>query len=188
MKRLTVLVLAVVLNVGMGIDTAAAQSQGVIFDGALIFATEPASAFDPTIGVGFGLSVDMTDRMDLGDKNAKFHLRGDISYFKWKESGPGFKAEYTRIPIFGGVRYFLPVQHDSIDVFVEGGLELSLDEAEVTLSPLPKVSESELHLGITPGVGIEFPAGDTLVVGGNLRWHIITDDYFTLGAYLGVKF
>ena len=48
-----------------------------------------------------------------------------------------------------------------------------------------KVSESDTNLGITPGVGILFPISNQFYIGGNLNWHIISDDYFTLGVTIG---
>ncbi len=115
----------------------------------------------------------------------------DLSYISWDYEVTvatiTSKVELTRIPIFLGVRYNLP--GEPVKVFFEGGLEVSLDEYEASLSgPIPfSRSESETNIGITPGVGISYLVSDTLLVGANARYHIIADAYFSLGVFVGFR-
>jgi len=71
--------------------------------------------------------------------------------------------------------------------YLEGGLELSYDEAEVA-SFFGKASATEINLGLAGGAGLEIPLADNLVLGFNGRLHLIADSFLTLGASLGVRF
>ncbi len=162
-------------------------------DGMLSIATEPAGGFGETIGLGVGMGFDLSDT--LKPSSGKIFGRVDINYFNWDESVFGVDVEYTRIPIFVGGRYYIPTHDAKIDIFVEAGLEFSFDKAEAAVvEPFPpfntvRASESDLNIGITPGIGIEVPiSNDGLFVGGDARWHMITDDYFTLSFVIGKKF
>jgi hypothetical protein len=89
---------------------------------------------------------------------------------------------------FGGPRFFFgPGGTRSIKPFLEGGLELSFDDAEVA-TPFGKASDSELNLGLAGGGGIEIPLSDRLkfIVSGRL--HVITDDFLSLAATIGASF
>jgi hypothetical protein len=190
MKKVFVIVFTAamifILNIGSAF---AAHEQGMMIDGSLSLATETVSGSGTTVGLGAGLSMDISDRVHLSDKKAKLQLRGDINYYNWDYDVFGINLSVTRVPIFVGGRYFLPIQGSSkVDVYVEGGLELSFDNVETAVPFFGKVSESDINLGVTPGVGIEIPLQNSLVLGANARYHLISDSYMTLGVSLGYRF
>jgi opacity protein-like surface antigen len=191
MKKVLVIFFASVMISGLAVGSAfAAHEQGMMIDGSLSLATETVSGSGTTVGLGAGLSVDISDRVHLSDKKAKLQLRGDINYYNWDYDVFGINLSVTRVPVFVGGRYFLPIQGSSkVDVYVEGGLELSFDNVETALPfGIGKVSSSDINLGVTPGVGIEFPLQNNLVLGANARYHLITDSYMTLAVSLGYRF
>ncbi len=162
-------------------------------DGMLSLASDPTGAFGTTLGIGAGVGFDLSDR--LKPSSGKIYGRADINWFKWDASEFGIDVSYTKIPIFLGGRYYVPSSSSDVNVFVEAGLEFSFDKAEVAVpvfffgGPALKASESALHIGITPGAGIEVPiSNDGLFIGGDARYHMITDGYFTLSLVLGKKF
>jgi hypothetical protein len=196
MKRFTIMV-AVVAMVALLYGNAFAakassSSNKTEVDGMLSLASDPVSGFGTTLGLGAGIGFDLTDR--LKPSTGKLFGRADINYFSWDESMWGVTLNYTKIPIFVGGRYYVPTSGSNVDIFVEAGLEFSFDKAEVAVPSfffpgVLKSSESSLHIGITPGAGIEIPiSNDGLFIGGDARWHMITDDYFTLSLVLGKKF
>ncbi len=72
-------------------------------------------------------------------------------------------------------------------------MELSFDEVEVALPGRPfgrhnTASESDINFGIVPGAGIELPINQQLGFVADARWHLITDNYFTLQAGLAYHF
>lgn len=196
MKRFSVIVVAVLFAVlvsGTAFSAKASSGSKTEVDGMLSVATEPAGGFGETIGLGVGVGFDLSDT--LKPSRGKIYGRADINYFNWDESVFGIDVSYTRVPVFVGGRYYVPMSGAKIDVFVEAGLEFSFDKAEVAVvAPFPpfntvKASDSELHIGLTPGAGIEVPiSNDGLFIGGDARWHMITDDYFTLSFVFGKKF
>ncbi len=189
MKKLVIAIAAlVIVAVGSG-SAFAAHTSGMQIDGSLSVASDVYNGYGATLGVGVGLSVDISDRMHLSDKNAKLQLRGDINYFSSSESFFGMDLEARRIPVFLGARYFIPMQSKStMDLYVEGGLEVSFDSFETGIPFFGKVSVSETNIGVAPGVGLEFPLGDNLVLGLNARYHIVSGSYLSGSASIGVKF
>ncbi len=190
MRRILGIAVAVCLvTVFSGNAFAAGKSgrNGMALDGTLSIGTEPASGFGDTLGLGFGMSLDLT--RDLGVTTGKLMGRADITYYQWDASEFGVDVSYTRVPIFLGGRFYLPMESRTpFDIYLEGGLEFSFDKAEANVPFLGKRSESELHIGITPGAGIELPLSDTLYVGGSIRLHMITDSYLSVAATIGTKF
>jgi len=189
MKKLFVIVIATVLMAaGAGSAVAADGKSGATVDGTLSIATEPVGGFGNPVGLGVGASMDITDTIKLSDKNAKIHLRGDLTYYEWDDTQLGIDISYRRIIAFGGGRYFIPMGGRSgVAPYLEGGLELSYDEAEVA-SFFGKASATEINLGLAGGAGLEIPLADNLVLGFNGRLHLIADSFLTLGASLGVRF
>jgi opacity protein-like surface antigen len=191
MKKVFAIVFTAAMILTLNIGSAfAAHAQGVTIDGSLSLATETVSGSGTTAGIGVGLSMDISDRVHLSDKRAKLQLRGDITYYNWDYDVLGINLSVTRVPVFVGGRYFLPIQDNSkVDVYVEGGLELSFDNVETALPfGIGKVSSSDINLGVTPGVGIEFPLQSNLVLGANARYHLISDSYMTFAVSLGYRF
>ncbi len=195
MKRVSVVIIAVLMLALLGGNAFAAKASSgakTEVDGMLSIATDPAGGFGTTIGLGAGVGFDLSDR--LHPSSGRIFGRVDINYFSWDQSFWGVDLNYTKIPVFVGGRYYIPSQGSNVDVFVEAGLEFSYDTVDVAVpnfffGGVMKASESELHIGVTPGVGIEVPVSkDGLFIGGDARWHMITDDYFTLSFVFGKKF
>lgn len=171
------------------------RSTGVSVDGFIGLGTEPADDLGSTIGLGVGASLDLEAfGADFADAE-NMQVRADISYFKWEEDMFGVDVSLRRIPVFGGVRYFFTPEAgrraSDVGLYGEGGLELSFDEAEAAVC-VPFLgcvsgSSSEINLGITVGGGVEMPVAENMYIGANLRYHLISDSYFTIMASFGVK-
>lgn len=175
---------------------ASAFAEGVTLDAGGLFATEPADGLGSEFGFRVGGSYDISEMV-----GAPVEVRADVSYIKWSEeesytfltSTATAEVEFRRIPIFLGARYNLPV--DPVNVFFEAGLEVSLDKAEATATISDPIlgtmtlsaDESETNFGFTPGIGVSYPLSETVLVGANARYHVVSDSYFTFGLFLGVK-
>ncbi len=188
MKRFVLIALAASVVFGMTATAFAksarssGSSEGAEIDGSLVLATAPASGFDAGIGVTFGFGA------MLPQINRDLQGRAEISYFSWSATQFGVDVSYTRIPFDVGGRFFLPAGSEQVKVFVQGMLELSFDKAEANIPGLGKTSASDTHLGIVPGAGIELKLSPGLSFVADARWHLITDDYFTVQAGLAAHF
>jgi hypothetical protein len=184
MKRFILIALAALVLCSMTTTAfAKSPSQDVEVDGSLAIASAPASGFDTGFGVTFGVG------MMLPQINRDLQGRIELSYFEWSATEFGVDVTYTRVPIAAGGRFFLPTQSGNLKVFVQGMLELSFDKVEVSNFPFPgTASESETHLGLVPGAGIELKINPSLSFVADARWHLITDDYVTLQAGLAAHF
>jgi opacity protein-like surface antigen len=144
-------------------------------DASIDLATAPVSGFDSTLGfsVGFGYELEQ-----------ELQLRGDISYYSYDEDFFGDSLTYTRVPVAASVRKYFPLNpQKNVNIFVQGGLELSFDEVEVSVPFFGKASESEVNLGLVGGGGVEFALSREFGLGGIAKYHVISDDYLTLGLY-----
>ncbi len=183
MKKILLISLVVFV---LGYGTAFAEeskSSGLTIDGSIGLGTEPESGFGSAFGIRFGVSQDFL-KVFKKAKSTKhtesLQLRVDLSYLKWEHEQSGVDISYRRIPIFLGGRYLFPTKlADAFTIYVEGGLEISLDKAEAVVPPATSVSESKTNIGITPGVGIMYPINEKLSAGFDLRGHLISDNYFT---------
>ena len=184
MKRIALFALTAIFLLGLTTTAFAkeASSQQVEIDASLVLATAPASGFDTGVGVTFGAGV----MLPQIDKNLQ--ARAEFSYFSWSATEFGFSVDYTRVPIFGGARYFLPTQDDKLKFYVEGGLEISFDTVEAAVPFSGTSSETDVHLGIVPGAGLEVKVSPNLGIVAGLRWHLITDDYWTLQGGVAYHF
>lgn len=186
MKKVAIMLLALVLASGTAFAAGGQAGSGVSFDLSGNYASEPASGFDGTFGLELGANVDL-NRLGTSistSKGVELQGRASLSYYNWDESIFGQDLEYRRIPLFVGGRVLAPVS-PQLKVYGQLGLEISFDEVEFFHPVFGRFSESDTNLGLTPGVGIIFPVSNQLYLGGNLSWHIISDNYFTLGVTVG---
>ena len=185
MKRIVIITAAVLLALSAGTQAFAKSEQmgNAEVDASLVWASAPASGFDSTIGlcIGGGTMVDKD-----------IQARVDLTFLTWSESFFGADLDYSRTPITVSGRYYVPMEQNDLKVFVQGGLELSFDKVEVAMPDFfggyVKASESDVHLGITPGAGLDFAIAPQLSIVADVRWHIITDSYFTLQAGVAYHF
>jgi len=188
MKRFALISLAALIVCGMTATAFAksagsSSSQDVEVDGSLAVASAPASGFDTGFGVTFGFG------MMLPQINKNLQGRIELSYYEWSATEFGDDVTYKRVPIDIGGRFFLPTQSGNLKVFVQGMLEVSFDTVEASTFPFPGTSsESEAHLGLVPGAGLELKFNPRLSFVADARWHLITDDYLTLQAGLAYHF
>ncbi len=188
MKRFTLITLAALIVCSVAATAFAksagsSSSQDVEVDGSLAVASAPASGFDTGWGVTFGFGT------MLPQIHKDLQGRIELSYFEWSASEFGVDVTYKRVPVDIGGRFFLPTQSGNLKVFVQGMLEVSFDEVEVSNFPFAGTSsESETHVGFVPGAGIELKINPTLGFVADVRWHIINDDYVTLQAGLAYHF
>ncbi len=190
MKKVVVMLLALGLLSGTAFaaGTGNPAGSGLSIDLSGNYASEPASGFDGTFGPELGVNVDL-NRIGLNvgaSKNVEVLGRASLSYYNWDENIFGVDLEYRRIPLFLGGRVATTVS-PQVKLYGQLGLELSFDRAEAFHPVFGKVSESDTNIGITPGVGILIPISNQFYVGGNVSWHIIEDNYFTLGVTLGLN-
>jgi opacity protein-like surface antigen len=192
MKKILLISLAVFL-LGYGLAFAEEGKSSVFsLDGAIGLGTEPESGFGSAFAVRFGVSQDFLKVFKKAKRSKhteNLQLRADLSYLKWEQDISGIDVSYRRIPIFFGGRYIFPTKlADAFSIYVEGGLEISLDKAEAVVPPTTSVSESETNIGITPGVGIMYPFNEKLSAGLDLRGHFISDNYWTWMLSLNYNF
>lgn len=185
MKKCNFLFLIAVLVFGMATTVFAAGSStsGAEIDGSVGFGTGPNN-FDPAFGMNFGGGYTLP--------NLPVQVRADVSYFKFERSVVGASFKYTRIPFTFSGRYYFPVG-DKLKFFAQGGAEVSIDKLEspiflsTTLGLLPgTASESKTNFGASAGGGVEFFFNPHASVFGLARFHVITDNYFSMhfgGAY-----
>lgn len=161
---------------------------GVTVDASLLFATAPEGAFDATVGIGVGALVDLSHRMNMSSRNMKLGVRGDISYYSWDGSAFGIDLSYTRLAFFGGPRFTFAPGNAKIEPYVEGGLELTFDKAEVAMPFVGKASASDTSLGFAGGGGVDFILAPNVKLGVNGRLHLVSDSFLTIGATIGLMF
>lgn len=185
MKKVAIMLVALILASGTAF-AAGGQAGSASIDLSGNFASEPASGFDDTFGLEIGANVPLS-RLGMNvstSKSTEVQGRVSLSYYNWDQSVFGNDLEYERIPFFVGGRVVSAVS-PQFKVYGQLGLELSFDKVETFNPVFGKVSESDTNLGITPSVGILFPLSNQVFLGASLGWHIITDDYFTLGVTIG---
>lgn len=183
MKKIMIITAAVLLAFSTGTQAFAKSEQvgNAEVDASLVWASAPASGFDSTIGLTIGGGA-------MVDKDIQ--ARVDISFLTWSESFFGVDLDYSRTPITVSARYYVPMQQQELKVFVQGGLEMSFDKVETANPVFPglKASESDVRLGITPSAGIDYAITPELSIVADLRYHLITDSYFTLQAGVALHF
>ncbi len=186
MKKVALILLGLVLVSGTAVAAGNPAGSGLSVDLSGNYASEPASGFDGTFGPELGVNVDLS-RLGLNvgaSKSVEVQGRASLSYYNWDQSIFGVDLEYRRIPIFVGGRV-LTSASPQVKLYGQLGLELSFDKVEAFNPVFGKESESKTRLGLAPGVGILFPISNQLYLGGNLSWHIVSDNYFTLGVTVG---
>jgi opacity protein-like surface antigen len=200
MKFVAVLIVMIVfLMAGVGTGFAQ-QDHNASMDGFIGLGTEPGNDFGTGFGLGVGLNIPFNNIFSVTNPSGTakdLMIRADLSYFFWDvDIGSPFgsvNVEFTRLPIFLGARYFIPadrIKAQRLKIYGEAGVELSFDEAEAAVvdpftGTVFKTSDSEVNFGIPIGAGIQYYVSDKVNVGFNVRWHIISDSYFTLAASIG---
>jgi len=178
----------------------AQQDHGSSLDAFFGLASEPAGDVGTGLGFGVGLNIPFTSVFDVStrsDTTDNLVLRADLSYFSWDgdTSAPfvTFEEEFKRIPIFLGLRLFVPpgkIKAKRLGIYGEIGIELSFDEVEVkTTNTLAgtsvKTSDDEINFGVPIGAGIQYYISEKWYLGFYSRLHIISDSYFTLTGAVG---
>jgi hypothetical protein len=194
MKKAALLFSLIVVLIASPDTGFAQEDHGASVEAFLAIGSEPAGDLGTGYGLGVGLNIPFNDIFNLNSPSraAKdLMIRADISYFSWEgdTDTPFFSVdeEFTRIPIFLGIRFFLPddiIQAEGLRIYGEAGVELSFDEAEVKFNGF-KESDDEINFGVPIGVGMQYYISEKWYLGLNARLHIISDDYFTLAASMG---
>jgi hypothetical protein len=162
---------------------------GVTIDGSLIAATAPTGGYDATVGIGIGALVDITNRVNVSNKNIKLGIRGDMSYYSWDGNFYGFGVSYKRLAFFGGPRFTIqPGANAAVLPYVEGGVELTYDDIGMYTPGFGSASTTGLSLGLAGGGGVDFLLAKNLKLGVNGRLHLISDAFVTVGVTLGLMF
>ncbi len=141
------------------------------------FGTEPASGVGSLLGGTVGAGVEVAKNIQV---------RGDFSYLRANKTDNGVELTYTRLPIDISGRYFIPVTQQ-LNVFGQGGLELSFDEAKgYNSNTLVSAKANETHFGVVLGAGGEFAINQQVGITANMLYHAIADGYLSVSA--GVAF
>ncbi len=190
MKKVVIAFFALALACGTAFAAGSPAGSGASADLSLNYASDPGSGFDGTVGLELGANMDL-NRLGINlstSKGVDLQGRVSLSYYNFEDDRFfGADLEYRRIPLFVGGRVVAPVA-PSLKVYGQLGLELSFDRVEVYVPGVGKHSDSDVNLGLTPGVGLIVPLSSQFYLGANLNWHIIEDDYFTLGVGAGINF
>lgn len=160
-------------------------------DAALGIGTEPAARLGSTFGLRVGYQDEFLKLFPNASDNEftqALLFRADVSYFSWKKDFSGAKLKYRRLPVFVGGRYFIPVDLGGAALFSDGGVEVSFDSADVCVSGIGcgSASASDINAGVAAGIGVEVPLDESLTLGADLRWHLVSDNYFTLMGFVGI--
>jgi hypothetical protein len=184
MKKIAIAALFSVLVFASADVAGAAGGIGVDLSGN--WASEPSSGFDDTFGVELGMNVDFKKfGVNIDSKNLDLLGRVSLGYYDWDKSQSGFNLDYQRIPLFLGARLQTSLA-PQVKFYGQLGLEFSFDDKDsYTGIPGFKQSDSELNVGVTPGIGLLFPISNTFYAAIRFDYHIISDDYATLGLTLG---
>jgi hypothetical protein len=171
----------VLVNAGV-----AGAAGGTSIDLSGNWAFEPESGFDDTFGLEFGLNVDFKRfGWNVGSKDTEFQGRVSLGFYEWDQSAPGTTLDYQRIPLFLGARVLTSLA-PQVKLYGQLGLEFSFDDKDsYSGTPGLKQSDSEVNVGLTPGIGLLFPISNSFYAAIRLDYHIISDDYATLGLTLG---
>jgi hypothetical protein len=121
--------------------------------------------------------------VNIDSKNLDLLGRVSLGYYDWDKTQNGFNLDYQRIPLFLGARLQTSLA-PQIKFYGQLGLEFSFDDKEYVNS-FGKQSDSELNVGLTPGIGLLFPISNSFYAAIRFDYHIISDDYATLGLTLG---
>lgn len=163
-------------------SSTSSSPQGTEIDVSLVVASAPASGFDTGAGITFGLGT----MLPQFDKNLQGRI--EISYFSWSASEFGVDVTYSRIPVAVAARYYVPTQNRGLKFYFQGGVELSFDELEAGTPFGTRTTESDVHLGIVPGAGLDVNISKNLSFVTDIRAHIITDSYLTAQVGLAYHF
>jgi opacity protein-like surface antigen len=183
MKRAAIVFIAVLL---MLTGTAFAANRGPSFEGFLGMGTEPVNDIGIGYGLGFGFNLPFNDVFNVSNPGSvkNLMLRADITYYHWEDEvtvGPlTVDVEATRVPVFLGVRYFIPtgvIKAQKLGLFVEGGFELSFDGADTP--------DDEVNFGFPVGFGMQYQVNPNTYLGLSGRLHLISDSYFSLVGTVG---
>lgn len=139
---------------------------------------------DPVVGMASGWGVSLGGGVDVADvspflKGGALQVRGDVARNSWKKQG----IEYTRHPVTAGVRLYDPMAGIRGYTYGEAGVSVSFDKAVSSAR-----FASEVNVGFTPGVGVEFEVGRAMRFGLGLRYHLIDRGYLDSSASLGFVF
>ena len=184
MKKFVLAALFSVLVIASAGAAGAAGGIGIDLSGN--WASEPSGGFGDTFGLDLGLNVDFRKfGVNLESKNLDLLGRVSLGYYDWDKGAPGTTLDYQRIPFFLGARLQTSLA-PQIKFYGQLGLEFSFDDKDsYTGIPGFKQSDSELNVGLTPGIGLLFPISNTFYAAIRFDYHIISDDYATLGLTLG---
>jgi len=141
-------------------------------DLTLDVATEPAGGFGSAVGFTIGGGYEVMDNLQA---------RIDLSYYSWDQGFFGEELTFRRIPLDLGARYYIQLPPKGLTVYPLAALEISFDEVEVVLPFFGKQSADEVNAGVVIGGGVDFALTNEFSVGANLKGHLISDGYVTLG-------
>lgn len=200
MKKVFFFVLASVLIIGAGSAFANGMSIDLMGDYG-----SGLGDYDSGFGLGVGVNADYGKIIHVakGTKLAKIsknmQFRADLSYFKWDHTAfDVIKLKYTRVPIFVGLRYLFPLSN-GFNAFLEGGPEISFDKYEVAVQyPSWRAGHityewktdqtSSMRFGGGVGAGIQYNFANRFYGGIHARYNAITDWYYRIGLYAGIRF
>jgi len=148
-------------------------------DGSFALAKGPDD-FNSARSVNFGVGYTLTSVSE------NLQVRVDLSYFKFYY-GNSRTLIYERMPVTVSGRYYFPIT-DRLKAFAQAGLEKSYDAKDRYLFIDMIGTENRTSLGFSPGGGIDFAINPTFSFFALGRFHVITDQYFSMQVGSAVHF
>lgn len=175
MKRIVITLVAALFILCLGIPSYATypNSYGATtglyeFDGSIGPASGPGN-YDSGFGINFGGGY------NLKEIDENLQARVDLSFYQFTHDFPWGSGTYTRFPFIISARYYVPIV-EKLRVFGQAGLETSIDSYDSWANQ----KKSEVNVGITPGVGVEFFVNPKVSIFALALEHLISDSYFTM--------
>ncbi len=124
----------------------------------------------------FGWGLYLAGRVTLGYFTDELSLDGGAHFWKKSEDILGVDWSIHDFALLSGVTYHLTVESEALLPYLRGGLGLHFFGTDT-----PFGDNSETDLGLYLGGGVDYQATDTLLLGGELLYHIADADAFVIG-------
>lgn len=180
-KELVNLAVSTVIMLGIAVPSFAAVGDKEV-DGNIGFNSG-------SIGSGVGLNLAAGGGVEIMAipqiKGATLQVRGDIGYNNWNSNDYYGDWSYTRVPISGGARLYIPITAvPNLRAYGEADLEISF----FSVSSGNYSSSSSVDVGLPIAAGVEYKITSNVFATAAVKFHIISNDYVSTTVGIGYKF
>jgi opacity protein-like surface antigen len=130
---------------------------------------------NPEGDLGWGLYL--AGRVTLGYFNENLSLDAGAHYWKKSKEILGTDISWRDLALLGGLTYHLTVENDALLPYLRGGLGMHFYSADG-----PGGDSSNTEFGVYLGGGLDYQYSDTMLLGGELLYHMADGDVFVIGA------